>query len=137
VPYFFVAAGFVLATLLLAAITLACAVVPGLRPGLPFAWRTWLSSSVGCVVANVPVFGLYFVPAALERSDAMPAKGVGRSLPNVTLAGGLLFGPILASAAGFAGGAAAGLVLALRATRPRPSAPPGRTDPAGPPRRPA
>ena len=116
-PYFFVMAGFILATFILAAITLACAVVPGLRPGFPFAWRVWLWSSVGCVVANVPVFALYFVPVALERSGTMSASGVGRSVLNVMLAGGLLLGPIIASAVGFVGGATAGLALGLRATR--------------------
>jgi hypothetical protein len=122
-----VAAAFILGVVLLATITLICTIVPGLRPGLPFAWRVWLWSSVGCVVANAPVFALYFVPEALERTGTTPAPGVGRSVLTVVLAGGLLLGPIIASAVGFVGGAAVGLVLAARATRLRSNEPPERT----------
>ena len=116
-----VAAGFILAVALLATITLLCAIVPGLRSGFAYAWRVWLWSSLGCVVANVPVFALYFVPAALERTGTTPAPGFGRSVLSVVLAGGLLLGPIIASGVGFVGGAAVGLFLAARATRLRPS----------------
>jgi len=119
VPYFIVAAGFILAVALLATITLLCALVPGLRSGFPYAWRVWLWSSVGCVVANIPVFALYFVPGALERTGTTPAPGFGRSVLSVGLAGGLLLGPIVASGVGFFVGAAAGLFLAARATRLR------------------
>src|SRR5262249_60806193 len=99
--------------------TLLCAIVPGLRSGFPYAWRVWLCSSLGCVVANIPVFALYFVPGALERTGTTPAPGFGRSVLSVVLAGGLLLGPIFASGVGFLGGAAAGLFLAARAARLR------------------
>ena len=89
-PYFIVAAGFILAVALLATITLLSAIVPGLRSGFAYAWRVWLWSSLGCVVANVPVFALYFVPGALERTGTTPAPGFGRSVLSVVLAGGLL-----------------------------------------------
>jgi len=131
VPYFIVAVGFILAAVLLATITLICAIVPGLRSGFPFAWRVWLWSSLGCVVANVPVFVLYFLPEALERTGTTPPPGVGRNVRGVVLAGGLLLGPIIASVAGFVGGAAAGLVLAARATRLRSNKPLERAGFAG------
>jgi len=65
------------------------------------------------VVANVPVFALYFVPGTLERTGTTPAPGPGRSVLSVVLAGGLLLGSIIASDVGFVGGAAAGLFLPL------------------------
>jgi len=117
VPYFIVAVGFILAVVLLATITPSVQLF--LRSGFPFAWRVWLWSSLGCVVANVPVFVLYFLPEALERTGTTPPPGLGRNVGSVVLAGGLLLGPIIASVAGFVGGAAAGLVLAARATRLR------------------
>jgi len=131
VPYFIVAAGFILAVALLGTITLLCAIVPGLRSGLAYAWRVWLWSSLGCVVANVPVFALYFVPGALERTGTTPAPGFGRSVLSIVLAGGLLLGPIIASGVGFVGGAAVGLFLAARATRLRSNKPLERTGFAG------
>lgn len=118
-PYFLVAVGFALANIVLATVTLACLVAPRLRRGLPFAWRVWLWSSVGCVVANLPIVALYLVPAALERAGVTPAPGVGKSALGVMLAVGLMIGPIVASAFGFIGGAAAGLILAIRATTVR------------------
>jgi len=71
------------------------------------------------VVANIPVFALYFVPGALERTGTIPAPGFGRSALSALLAGGLLLGPIVASGVGFFGGVAAGLFLAAKATRLR------------------
>jgi len=118
VPYFMVAAGFILAVAPSQPSRSYVRLSPGLRSGFPYAWRVWLCSSLGCVVANIPVFALYFVPGALERTAITPAHGFGRSVLSVVLAGGLLLGPIIASGVGFFGGAA-GLVLAARATRLR------------------
>src|SRR5947209_8475684 len=95
--------------LALSVATIVCATVPKLRWALPFAWRVLVWSGAGCVLANLPVFALYAVPLALERSGLTPAPGTTSNVLGVALAAGLLLGPIVASAAGFLGGALFGV----------------------------
>jgi MFS family permease len=117
--YFFVLPVFVLAMLALAVAAILCATVPKLRWALPFAWRVLVWSGVGCVLANLPVFALHAVPFALERSGLTPAQGTTKNLLGVAFAAGLLFGPIVASAAGFFGGALFGGWRASRQSKSR------------------
>ena len=114
-PYFFVILVFLIAAIGLSAASILAAVVPRLRPGFPFLWRVLLWSTAGFILANIPVFGLYFVPLLLERTGMTPSSGSSGSFLKLALAGGLLFGPLVASGLGFLGGAAIGVWLARRA----------------------
>ena len=120
-PYFIILPLFVLAVVGLSAATVVVACVPRLRPTLPIVWRVLLWSSLGVVLANIPVFGLYFVPLLLERTHMTPAEGSGMSYLKYGLVAGLLVGPFIASAAGFVGGSYVGVSLARRKIGKRPN----------------
>ncbi len=105
--------------LALSAATIVCGIVPRLRWALPFAWRVLVWSGTGCILANVPVFALYAVPLALDRSGLTPEPGNARGALGVVLGVGLLLGPIVASAAVFFGGALFGVWRASRKSKSR------------------
>jgi|SRR6185312_2237825 len=113
-PYFFILPAFVLAILALSTATIVSAMVRRFHFVFPFAWRVLVWSAAGCILANIPVFALYFLPVGLERGGVMPKAGTARTAVGIALATGLLVGPFVATAAGFFAGAAWG---AWRASR--------------------
>lgn len=95
--------------------TMATRLVPRLAPAYPFAWRMLLWSSVTFVGSNVIVLAFYVLAARIAGSigqSAHPAAQLG-------LGAALLLAPVVASGAGFVGGAGVGAWLAHRATRKR------------------
>ncbi len=106
--YFLVLPAWLLAVLAMGAVTVAVRVVPRLSPAYRYAWRVLLWSSIGFVVANGAMVGLYLLVA---RADTSGAAG---DAAKVGIAAALFLGPVVASAVGFVGGAAAGAVLAWR-----------------------
>ncbi len=113
-PYFFVLPMFVLTMLALSVATVLCATVPKLRWALPFAWRVLVWSGMGCIFANVPVFALYALPLALDRTGLTPESEYAMNALRIVLVAGLLLGPIVASAVGFFGGTLFGVWRAYR-----------------------
>jgi uncharacterized membrane-anchored protein YitT (DUF2179 family) len=120
-PYFIILPFFILAVVTLSAASILVASVPRLRPMFPFFWRVLLWSSTGVLLANIPVFCLYFVPLLLETTNTSPSEGPTQSVLKYSLVGGLLLGPFIASAAGFLGGALFGVRSATRAIASRPN----------------
>ncbi len=92
--------------------TVATRVVARLAPAFPYAWRVLVWSSVGFVAANALVLA-GFVVVARAVDGAPPASGAAK----VGLGAALLLAPVIASAAGFLGGAGPGVVLAWRVSR--------------------
>jgi hypothetical protein len=116
-PYFFVVPAFVLAALAMSAASILCAAVPRWRGAFPFAWRILLWSSVGCIVANIPMFGLYLVPLGLQRAGVTPDMAADNTALRIVFVACLLIGPFVASAAGYLGGVFIGVRLAARAKK--------------------
>lgn len=73
-PYFPVLPLFLLAVAGFVTLTVVCSAVPGLRPGLPYAWRVRRLSP-----RQRAVFALCFVPGALQAIDAHPEPGSARN----------------------------------------------------------
>lgn len=116
-PYFLVLPLFLLAVLGFVTLTVVCAAVSSLKPGLPYAWRIGVGACCGCLLANIPVFALYFVPVALQAMDAHPEPGTARNGVAIAFVAALLVGPFVASALGFLGGAWVGYAAARRLGR--------------------
>ncbi|MGE5189623.1 MAG: hypothetical protein ACM3NF_06155 [Gemmatimonadota bacterium] len=128
VPYLFIAAVVAAVVVLLGGFAVACRVAPPLRPLFPFAWRIFLWSTVGVLVANGAVLLLFLVPAPPSSG---PAGGPGASDAwKIGLAAGLLLGPVAATALGFVAGSTFGVFLALRSLRPAPAGRHGDRGPA-------
>lgn len=120
-PYFFVAAVIAGVVVLLGGLSVACRVVPSLRPLFPFAWRILLWSTAGVVVANGAVLLLFLAP--LLAPPGAPGDPGGQGGLRIGLAVGLLIWPFVATALGFMAGSTFGVFLALRSLRPRPGGP--------------
>ncbi len=115
--YFIILPLFIFSVLLMSVCSILCAVVPSWRRMSPFAWRILVWSSLGCILANIPILGLYLLPWALQQLGVVPGQGVGSSALKYVFMACLLIGPFVASAGGYAGGVVFAVRAATRAIR--------------------
>lgn len=111
--YFLILPLWLASVLVMAAVAVATRVLRGGSAAFPYAWRILLWSSLGFLTAN----GLLLGGCALVASAAGAGAGAAHPLVGLGLVAALLLGPIVASAAGFGGGALVGFVLAWRSRR--------------------
>ncbi len=116
-PYFFLLPVAGAIVVLLGGFAAVCRIAPPLRPLFPFAWRILLWSTVGIAAANGAVLLLYLLPGLAP--EGLAADPRARGLLQISLAAGLLVGPIVATALGFMAGSTLGVFLALRSLRER------------------
>ena len=111
--YFFILPLFVLALVFMTCATLAARFFEPLNGLYPFAWRILLWSSIGFLLANSLMIGLFFIPGAAGWQGAnQPIDPVKYSFLAL-----LFLGPVVASLVGFFGGSLLGLWLAVKAKR--------------------
>jgi hypothetical protein len=114
-PYFFIAAAFLMFTVLGIGAALVSRLWTPLRPIFPYAWRSWLWGSIGFVLANIALAGIGWI--AIQQSGKVEAVAAYRQAAGFAAAVTLLLGPFVASAAGASAGIAFGCFLAFRQTR--------------------
>ncbi len=109
-PYFFVAAGFILFTVAAASGTALTWFYRPLRPVFPFTWRAWLWGTVGFAIANALLIG---VVALLLGADVSSAPQYANVVGGVAVAA-MVIGPFVASGAGVVIGILFGCYLGWR-----------------------
>jgi hypothetical protein len=102
--YFLILPLFVLTLVAMTCATLAARFIEPLKALYPFAWRILLWSSIGFLVANSLMIGLFFLPGAAGWQGAnQPIDLVKYGFLAI-----LFLGPVIASLVGFIGGALLG-----------------------------
>jgi hypothetical protein len=114
-PYFFIFPAFILLIIIASIVTILCARIQRWRRLYPFAWRILVWTPLGVILANIPIITLYFVPFMLEKADISLGNNAGSNVVRFALAGGLLAGPFIASAAGCFCGLLLAIYLAIKA----------------------
>lgn len=108
-PYFFIAAAFVVISLAGLAATITTRFFGPLRMLFPYTWRAWLWGTVGFLIANGVFISLL---AWAVNSPIWPARGSPGDSASFLFVAGILLAPFLVSVLGATAGIGLGLYLA-------------------------
>ena len=111
-PYIPVVLGFLLFTVAGCAATLYCVFSTRHKRFLSSVWRAWLGGTIGFIVANV-ILGAIFA-FFIYGGGVVGGAAQSRSVRDAIILILVILGPLLASAAGVAGGIYIGLKSANR-----------------------